>query len=73
MCLEVADRTATLATVEHRSRPEKSEVGLLVSDSSKAKKLLGWSPEVSLVDGLRVTAEYVRAHLDYYHAGGYVV
>ena len=73
LCLEVADRTAKLATVEHRSRPEKSEVGLLVSDSSKAKKLLGWSPEVSLVDGLRATAEYVRAHLDYYDAGGYVI
>jgi NAD dependent epimerase/dehydratase len=73
LCLKVAGRTATLATVEHRSRPEKSEVGLLVSDSSKAKKLLCWSPEVTLVDGLRATAEYVRDHLDYYDAGGYVI
>jgi NAD dependent epimerase/dehydratase len=73
LCLEVTGRSATLATVARRSRPEKSEVGLLVSDSSKAKKLLSWSPEVSLVDGLRATAEYVRAHLDYYDAGGYVI
>jgi NAD dependent epimerase/dehydratase len=73
LCLEVAGRSATLATVARRSRPAKSEVGLLVSDASKAKKLLSWSPEVALVDGLRATAEYVRAHLDYYDAGGYVI
>ena len=73
LCLRVAGRTATLASVEQRSRPEKSEVGLLVSDSSKAKELLGWAPEVALTDGLRATAEYVRAHLDYYDAGGYVI
>jgi NAD dependent epimerase/dehydratase len=73
LCLEAAGRTATLASVQQRSRPEKSEVGLLVSDSSKAKRLLGWSPEVALADGLRATAEYVRAHLDYYDAEGYVI
>ena len=73
MCLEAAGGTATLTTVEHRSRPEKSEVGLLLSDSSKAKKLLRWSPKVALVDGLRATAEYVRAHLDHYDAEGYVI
>jgi NAD dependent epimerase/dehydratase len=73
LCLAVAGRAATLATVARRSRPEKSEVGLLVSDSSKAKKLLGWSPQVAILDGLRATAEYVRAHLDYYDAGGYVI
>jgi NAD dependent epimerase/dehydratase len=73
LCLKAAGRSARLASVEHRSRPDKSEVGLLVSDSSKAKKLLRWSPEVGLLDGLRATAEYVRAHLDHYSAGGYVI
>jgi NAD dependent epimerase/dehydratase len=73
LCLGVAGRTATLVSVDTRSRPEKSEVGLLVSDSSKAEKLLGWSPEVTLLDGLRATAEYIRAHLDEYDAGGYVI
>jgi NAD dependent epimerase/dehydratase len=73
LCLKITGRTATLVSIEERSRPAKSEVDLLISDASKAKKLLGWSPEVALVDGLRATAEYVRAHLDYYDAGGYVV
>src|SRR6516162_2675005 len=71
MCLEAAGRSATIKSVEQRSRPEKSEVGLLVSDSSKAKKPLGWSPEVSLSDGLGAPAEYVRTHLYDYDAGGY--
>ena len=73
LCLQAAGRTARLVSVGQRSRPEKSEVGLLLSDSSKARKLLGWSPEVTLSDGLRATAEYVRAHLDHYNAEGYVV
>jgi NAD dependent epimerase/dehydratase len=73
LCLEAAGRTATITSVANRSRPKKSEVGLLVSDSSKAKKLLGWRPEVALADGLRAIAEYVHAHLDYYDAGGYVI
>jgi NAD dependent epimerase/dehydratase len=73
LCLEVVGRTAALVSVDTRSRPEKSEVGLLVSDSGKAKKLLGWSPEVTLLDGLKATAEYVHAHLDHYDAGEYVI
>jgi nucleoside-diphosphate-sugar epimerase len=73
LCLEVAGGTATLLSVDGRLRPEKSEVGLLVSDPSNAKKLLDWSPEVALIDGLRATAEYVRAHLEDYDGEGYVI
>ena len=73
LCVGVAGRTAALVSVARRSRPERSEVGLLVSDSSKAKKLLGWSPEVTFLDGLKATAEYVRAHLDHYDEGEYVI
>jgi len=73
LCLEAAGRRATLMSVEHRSRPEKSEVGLLVSDSSKAKELLGWCPEIGLVDGLRATAQYVRAHMEAYDTEGYAI
>jgi nucleoside-diphosphate-sugar epimerase len=42
LCLDVAGRTATVFSVDSRSRPEKSEVGLLLCDPRKAKKLLGW-------------------------------
>jgi NAD dependent epimerase/dehydratase len=73
LCLQAAGRTARLVSVGQRSRPEKSEVDLLLSDSSKAKELLGWAPKVALLDGLRATVEYVRNHINRYDAGGYVV
>jgi NAD dependent epimerase/dehydratase len=73
LCLEATGRTATVVSVVTRARPENSEVGLLLSDSTKAKKLLGWSPQVALVDGLRATAEYVHAHLESYQSEGYAV
>lgn len=38
---------------ESRIRPEKSEVRRLVSDNSKARKLLSWAPELSGEAGLR--------------------
>jgi nucleoside-diphosphate-sugar epimerase len=73
MCREAAGPTARLVSVQQRSRPEKSEVGLLLSVSSKAKRLLGWSPELALADGFRATAECVRTHLDDCDTGGYVI
>ena len=45
-----------------RDRPEKSEVRKLVSDNSKAAKLLGWRPTTSLDDGLLKVIEFISAH-----------
>lgn len=36
------------------------EVGNIYLKSAKAKKELGWSPAVSLIDGLQNTVEYIR-------------
>ncbi|MDY6987477.1 MAG: SDR family NAD(P)-dependent oxidoreductase [Thermodesulfobacteriota bacterium] len=46
---------------ERRVRPDKSEVERLVCDNSKAKKLLGWEPRVSLEEGLRRTIDWFRS------------
>jgi hypothetical protein len=70
--LEKWDGSVSDRGVGRRSRPEKSEAGLLVSNSRKAN-VLGWSREVTLLDGLRATAEYVCAHFDDYHQKGYVI
>lgn len=45
-----------------RVRPDTSEVLELVSDNSKAERLLGWRPEHSLDDGLKITIEWFRRH-----------
>jgi dTDP-glucose 4,6-dehydratase len=73
LCLKVAGSKARIVTQAQRQRPEKSEIKLLVCDASKAKRLLKWSPQVSLKEGLARTAEYIREHLDDYRTKDYVV
>lgn len=41
-----------------RVRPQKSEVGRLMADNSKAKELLNWEPKISLDEGLRKTIDW---------------
>jgi NAD dependent epimerase/dehydratase len=43
-----------------RTRPKKSEVDRLCSDSSKAHQILGWKPLIPLNQGLLETMEWVR-------------
>lgn len=47
--------------VEERMRPPASEVVALICDAGKAAARLGWSPTVSLDDGLLAVAEHLRA------------
>jgi NAD dependent epimerase/dehydratase len=55
-----------------RLRPSLSEVMKLVSDNSRACKLMGWSPAVSLDDGLQQMIEFVRKNPAFYPTDGYV-
>jgi dTDP-glucose 4,6-dehydratase len=54
-----------------RLRPEKSEVLRLISDNCLAHEKLGWSPQVSLDDGLERTVTWIREHLAMYRPGQY--
>jgi NAD dependent epimerase/dehydratase len=47
---------------ESRVRPEASEVRQLISNPSRVKEEAGWSASVSLCEGLRRTAQWLRAH-----------
>ena len=50
---EVMNANIEITTDSERLRPEKSEVTRLLADNSKAKRLLGWSPEYGDREGLK--------------------
>ena len=43
-----------------RCRPGKSEVERLLCDNSKSKKIMDWTPKVSLEEGLTKTIDWIR-------------
>ena len=62
--------------VEHRAarmRPAGSEVDRLVAGPARLEQVTGWSPQVSLADGLRMTVEWVRAHSGRYRTDEYAI
>jgi NAD dependent epimerase/dehydratase len=56
-----------------RMRPEKSEVNRLVSDNSKARRLLAWRPEVSIDVGLQRVIEFMREDRATYNPAKYTI
>lgn len=56
-----------------RTRPTKSEVNRLLADTTKAKKLIGWKPKVSLEDGLKKTIDWISKSLDLYGPEKYTI
>jgi NAD dependent epimerase/dehydratase len=73
LCLRIAGSRATIVSSKRRLRPEKSEVGLLLCDSSRAQTLLGWTPQVSLESGITLTADYIRPRLSHYRPCDYTI
>jgi len=77
---ELAQRIVTLVGRDipivqdpSRIRPTKSEVGALIADISRAKHLLGWTPRVSLSEGLTRTISFIKDHPHLYRVGQYAV
>lgn len=60
LCCDAVGQRAEIIVEEERVRPERSEVDTLLSDPSKARKLLGWSPQVDLLTGLERTVSWMR-------------
>jgi NAD dependent epimerase/dehydratase len=73
MCLDLTGSKASLVIQNERMRPASSEVDSLVCDASKANRLLGWLPTISLEEGLVRTADYMRKYLAIYSTESYVV
>ena len=61
LAMSVLDRSATIRSSEERLRPPNSEVERLLSDPSRAKELLGWTPSVGLEEGIRRTAQWLES------------
>ncbi len=72
-CLAAAGSSAKLVVDEERIRPARSEVGLLLCNAEKAKRLLGWEPKTGFEEGIANTAGYMRSSLGDYRAGGYTL
>lgn len=73
LCFSVLKKKGRVVTAGARVRPSKSEVDLLLCDASKAREKLGWEPRVSLEDGVRRTAAYVKKNLASYRPEEYVL
>ncbi len=62
-----------IVTEEQRIRPEKSEVGLLLANTEKARELLNWEPRYTFREGLALTVEAIEQSLGQYKTGIYNV
>jgi NAD dependent epimerase/dehydratase len=56
---------------DERVRPETSEVNRLRSNNSKARDLVGWTPRITLDEGIRLTAKWVEERLEMYDPSAY--
>ncbi len=66
-------REVSIETDSQRMRPENSEVERLVADNLQAGAILGWTPAISLEEGLKLTIDWISKHLERYRPGVYVV
>jgi dTDP-glucose 4,6-dehydratase len=71
--LRLLGRDVPIGQDEKRLRPPDSEVERLVADTSKAKALLGWEPEVDLDHGLQRTIDWLAGSLGEYKPSIYNV
>jgi dTDP-glucose 4,6-dehydratase len=66
-------REAVVETDSARVRPPASEVERLIADTTLARNLLGWTPQISLEEGLQRTIVWIRDHQDEFRVAGYHV
>jgi dTDP-glucose 4,6-dehydratase len=69
----ILGKSPRIFSENQRVRPEMSEVLRLQASYKKAADLIGWQPETSLEEGLRITVKWITEHLDLYRPGQYTV
>jgi NAD dependent epimerase/dehydratase len=71
--IQLIGRQVRLHQDTARLRPERSEVGRLLSDNTLARQVLDWSPTISLDEGLTLTIDWIREHPDLYRVDRYEI
>ncbi|HKZ44259.1 MAG TPA: GDP-mannose 4,6-dehydratase [Anaerolineales bacterium] len=71
--IKLVNRAVTIHVDHDRLRPDKSEVGRLLSDNSLAQQQLKWTPQVSLDDGLSRTITWFRENINENQVGKFEV
>jgi NAD dependent epimerase/dehydratase len=69
----MVQRPLTVVRDPQRVRPAGSEVGRLISNNEKARRLLAWTPQIDLDTGLGRTIEAIARSLAEYKADRYGV
>jgi nucleoside-diphosphate-sugar epimerase len=73
MLKSITGSDARVVTDEARIRPGGSEVERLLCDNTRAREWAGWTPDVSLEEGLQRTSDWVKEHLADLETGRYSV
>lgn len=71
--LSLTGKKLEIISDDKRIRPPASEVGRLIADYSKAKKLMNWEPKVPLDEGLKRTIDWFSDFHNRYKADIYNV
>ena len=71
--IAITNPMAKIICEKDRIRPEKSEVMKLVCDNTLARELFGWEPKHTLEEGLSITCEWMKEHINAYKPGLYTV
>ncbi|MGD1004249.1 MAG: SDR family NAD(P)-dependent oxidoreductase [Methanoregulaceae archaeon] len=71
--IAITNPIAKIICEKDRIRPEKSEVMKLVCDNTLARELIGWEPKHTLEEGLSITCEWMKEHINAYKSGLYTV
>ncbi len=64
--MAIVGRKKEIVTDVRRVRPVKSEVERLWCDNTKARRILGWQPKISLDEGLRRTIKWISDNITLY-------
>ena len=63
LVMKIAELTGTSAKLEIGTLPYRpTEIWRMYADSTRARTILGWKPEVSLEEGLKRTTEWFREY-----------